>query len=83
MKVEVRLDADQSQLRTGSIARVTPRSETAGNDNIFVAEVALDNIDGSLRPGMKGSAKVIGEPHSLGWNLFHKAWESFAMMVGC
>ena len=83
MQVEVRLDADQSLLKTGSIVRLTPRSETSENKNVFIAEVALDNIDGSLRPGMKGSAKVIGEPHSLGWNLFHKAWESFAMMVGC
>ena len=41
MPVEVRLDADQSELKTGAIKRITPRSETRGNENVFIAEVAL------------------------------------------
>ncbi|NND99606.1 MAG: HlyD family efflux transporter periplasmic adaptor subunit [Pirellulaceae bacterium] len=82
MEVGIRLDADQSDKKTGSIIRIAPRSETRDNQSVYIAEVAMDNADGTLRPGMKGSAKVIGDPNPLGWNLFHKAWESFAMMVG-
>ena len=83
MPVEIRLDADQSQTLAGSIVRISPRSETRENESVYVAEVHLANRHGVLRPGMKGTVKVISEPHALGWNLLHKAWESFAMMVGC
>ena len=82
MRVEVRLDADQSQLKTGKVVRLTPRSETRDHQNIYIAEVELDHPDSTLRPGMKGTAKIISEPHSIGWNLFHKAYEKFAMLAG-
>jgi RND family efflux transporter MFP subunit len=82
MEVEIRLDAAQHQTVTGTIARISPRSETRDNQSVYVAEVKLDNHDGTLRPGMKGSVKIISDPHPLGWNLLHRAWESFAMLVG-
>jgi RND family efflux transporter MFP subunit len=82
MEVEIRLDAAQHQTVTGIVARISPRSETRENESVYVAEVRLDNHDGTLRPGMKGSVKIISDPHPLGWNLLHRAWESFAMLVG-
>ncbi len=59
----------------GTINRIHPRSEVQNSDNVFIAEVELNNTHEQLRPGMKGHAKVKGESHSLGWNLFHKPWE--------
>ncbi len=83
MEVRIRLDAAQHKTETGSVVRISPRSETRDNESVYIAEVKLENRDQVFRPGMKGTAKIISDPHPLGWNLFHKAWESFAMMVGC
>lgn len=75
MAVEVRLETDPSKVRRGTIKRIRPRSEIIESQNVFVAEVQMPNPDGSLRPGMKGTARVISKSHRLGWNLFHHAHE--------
>lgn len=49
--------------------------QTHHGTNAFIAEVAIDNQDLQLRPGMLGSARITGETHALGWSLFHKPWE--------
>ncbi len=54
------LDAHPQQRWTGTIVRIHPRSEIRDGRNVFVAEVALSNPDGLLRPGMNGSAKIFG-----------------------
>lgn len=61
----------------GQIARVHPRSELIGEANVFIAEVELDNHDGTLRPGMKGWGKVATGWRPLGWIWLHHAWERF------
>ena len=66
---------------TGMIERIHPRSEIRDADNVFIAEVVLNNSSEQLRPGMKGYARVKGETHSLGWNLFHKPWEHLKKSV--
>lgn len=83
MPVKIRFDASQHATEKGTIKRISPRSEIRGDESVFVADVMLDNRQLLLRPGMKGSAKVVSDPHPLGWNLFHKAWESLAMLIGC
>lgn len=75
MTVEFRADRDVSELWTGVIKRIRPRSEIVNDRNVFVAEVEFPNPDGTLRPGMEGDARVISKSHPLGWNLFHKAWD--------
>ncbi len=82
MSVEITLDADQSNTETGTLLRITPRSEIRASESVFVAELALSNVDGKYRPGMKGSAMISGHRHPLGWNWFHHAWESFAVWIG-
>ncbi len=81
-KVQIRLDAYPWRKWKGTIANVWPRSEVRDEDNVFIAEVRLDNADLQLRPGMKGRAKVVGESHSLAWNLFHKPCESVLLWLG-
>ena len=56
--------------------RIHPRSEVVDDESVFIAELKLDNPDGSLRPGMNGQARVESERRSLGWVLFHKPWMS-------
>ena len=40
--------------------RIAIQPET---DNVFIAEAPLDNRDSSLRPGMKGRARIITSRH--------------------
>ncbi|MFN6111911.1 MAG: efflux RND transporter periplasmic adaptor subunit [Planctomycetota bacterium] len=65
----------------GKVARVHPRSELVGESNVFIAEVELDNDDGTLRPGMKGWGKVAAGWRPLGWIWLHHAWERFRYVL--
>jgi biotin carboxyl carrier protein len=80
--VAVRLDAYPGRTWSGVISRVHPRSELRDHENIFVAEVTLENSDDLLRPGMNGQVKIAGPRHALGWNLFHKSWEALTRSLG-
>ena len=73
-EVVIRFDGIDDDF-TGTIERIHPRSEVRDGDNVFVAEVAIANTDAKLRPGMSGYARIKGQTHALGWNLFHKPWE--------
>lgn len=75
MPVEVRIDAFAGTVLAGEILRIRPRSETRHEDNVFIAEVEIDNPDSRLRPGAEGNARIIGDRRSMGWILFHRAWE--------
>lgn len=74
-QAEVRLDAFPGETWEAQISKIHPRSEIRDDQNVFIAEVALDNAGGILRPGMKGRAKVTAPDRPLGWILFHKPWE--------
>jgi len=48
---------------------------------VFVAQIQLANDSGNLRPGLKGHAKITGDHHPLGWNLFHKGFEKMRSLL--
>jgi multidrug resistance efflux pump len=80
--VEIRLEAYPWRKWEGTITNIWPRSEVREQENVFIAEVTLDNSDLQLRPGMKGRGKIIGRQHPLAWNLFHKPCESLLLWIG-
>lgn len=75
MTVEVRMDALAGEVLSGTIERVRPRSEIRNEDNVFIAEIVLNNPDHKLRPGAEGHARVISSRRCLAWVWFHRAWE--------
>ena len=76
------LDAYPGQSQRGKLHTVHPRSQVRENDNVFIAEVLLDNAGRTLRPGMKGSAKIVSSRHSLAWILFHKPYQRLIAWLG-
>lgn len=58
----------------GEVAKIHPRSEIRDGQNVFIAEVNLENPDRELLPGMSGLARVRSRIRPLGWIWFHKAW---------
>jgi multidrug resistance efflux pump len=75
MDVALQLDAFPGVSWTGRLERIHPRAEIRDETNVFIGEVALDNANHTLRPGMKGRAKVAADRHTLFWIVFHEPWE--------
>ena len=82
MSATLRLDAYPDVAWTGSVTSILPRSVTREKDNVFLAEVPLDNRDRTLRPGMKGHARICSDRTSLGWIFFHKPWGYVVSWLG-
>ena len=76
MQVAIKLDAYPFESLSGTIERIHPRAEIVEDESVFVAEVNLANERGILRPGLNGSAKIRAHAYPLGWNLFHRSWET-------
>jgi multidrug efflux pump subunit AcrA (membrane-fusion protein) len=82
MDAIVRLDACRGTTRQAAIAKINPRAETIDGEQVFVAELAIDNPGELLRPGMNGTATVLGRTHPWIWNVSHKLWENLAAACG-
>lgn len=76
MSVRIQMDAAPDMVLSARIRRIHPRAEIRDSENVFVAEAELEEQPAGLRPGMRGTAKVMTRRRPLGWNLFHKpvAW---------
>jgi hypothetical protein len=80
--VRVKLDAFPGASWSAPLTRINPRSELRDDDNVFIGEVALENIDGLLRPGMRGEAKISSGRRPLVWIILHKPWNSLLGWMG-
>ena len=76
MPVHFEFNAFPFERFSGTVEKIHPRAEVIDHQTVFVAQVQLDNRSGNLRPGLKGHAKITGDRHALGWNLFHKGFEN-------
>ncbi len=82
MQAQVRLAAFPLQTFEGKIDRVHPRAELREHKNVFVAEVNCDNSHSQLRPGMRGSARIVSGRRTVAWIWFHKAYAATLGWLG-
>lgn len=75
--VAISLDASPWQTVEGTVVRIRPRAEQRDSQTVFIAEVELPNLDGTLRPGMTGQADVTTGWHPLAWNWLHRWYGEF------
>jgi len=66
--VRVSIDGKPWQSWHGEVEHIHPRAEIRDGNNVFVAEMGLDDAD-ELQPGMAGRATLYGERRPLGWIL--------------
>ena len=81
-KVSVRFHAYPLEHFDGVIETIYPRAEAKDNTVVFLATAKIKNLDGILRPGMKGKATINTGSSYLGWNLFHQPVESLRSFIG-
>ncbi len=81
-QASVRLDAFPGRRWTGEIARVHPRAEIRDDQSVFIAEIAIPNGDGELRPGMRGAVRVDHDWQPLAWTWFRRPVTRFARWLG-
>jgi len=69
------LDAYPNEIFEQTITKIQPRATTRDGQQVFVLEARINNVDGRLRPGLKGRGRVYAGTETLGWVILHKAWE--------
>jgi len=69
------LDAYPNEIFEQTITKIQPRATTRDGQQVFILEAKIDNVDGRLRPGLKGRGRVYAGNETLGWVILHKAWE--------
>jgi len=72
MPVRMQFDAFPLRRFQATVQRIHPRAELIESENVFIAEVRLDNNGRELRPGMRGQARIEAGRFPLGWNLFRR-----------
>jgi multidrug resistance efflux pump len=80
--VALKLDAFPGRKWRGAVERVRPVAEIRDAQNVFIAEIRLQNEEGSLRPGMKGRAKVTGPVRPFVWIFLHRPYEAVLQWLG-
>jgi multidrug resistance efflux pump len=71
MDVAVRLEALPAQQLRATVTRVDTQAEVANGRSTVRTELLLQDSNEVLRPGMRGTARIIGQRRPLGWILFH------------
>ena len=66
----------------GAVENIRPRAEQRDGQQVFVAEVSLDNTASQLRPGMSGVARITSRSQPIGWILFHRPLEALIRLWG-
>ena len=82
MPISITMDAYPSQVWTGKLERIHPRTEIKDHAHVFIGELKVDNASLRLRPGMQGHARITSRQHAIGWNLFHKPWNKLMLWLG-
>lgn len=82
MRAEFYVHALPGRRMSGTLDRIHPRAELRDHENVFIAEIRIDDPDNVLRPGMNGRAKIVSDRHPLAWNLFHKSYYALRRAVG-
>ena len=81
-EVRFRFDGFGTETIIGLVDRIRPSSTIRDDENVFIAEAVLENVNGDVRPGMNGHARVYGNSRSLGWAIFHRPWEKIVTAIG-
>ena len=72
MSVKVKINSIPFESWKGVIERVHPAAEILHDNNVFVANVRINDEQGRLKPGMRGYGKISTVWRPIAWNYLHK-----------
>ncbi|MCO8122208.1 efflux RND transporter periplasmic adaptor subunit [Stieleria sp. TO1_6] len=78
----VRLAAGDGEVIELPINGIYPAAELRDDQNVFVAQINVNNPAGSLRPGMRGDAIAYGPLRPWVWSILRSGWEKTLWWVG-
>jgi len=81
MTVTARLDGAPGKKFAATLDCIKPRASADSGRNVFTADGSLDDMDETLRPGMSGTAKIIGPNRPIGWIVFHRAYRKVVDII--
>lgn len=64
-----------------TVERITPMATAVEGGNVFEVEASIDAPDNTLKPGLRGVARIEAEPRPLMWRWTHRAIEWLALKV--
>ncbi|HBE70151.1 MAG TPA: hypothetical protein DDW52_18540 [Planctomycetaceae bacterium] len=64
------------------IHRLHLRSEIRDSESVFIAEAAIANTDGSIRPGMNGNSVIHVGYRPLAWMMLRRPWNRLRNWIG-
>ncbi|MCC9643184.1 HlyD family efflux transporter periplasmic adaptor subunit [Rhodopirellula sp. JC740] len=82
MLAQIHTHAMPERVMHGEIKRIQPTATIRESENVFLAEVEMDDQEGLLRPGMKGRAIIYGDQRPIGWIVFHRPWNQLLRWLG-
>lgn len=74
--VSVKLDSQWWTSLDGRVERIYPRAEIRDDANVFIVESTIENGDGKLRPGMKGTSAIRTDRRPIIWIISHRLFET-------
>ena len=74
--VQIAFDGQPGRRHAATVTRIRPQVESRDQQPVLVVDAELPNADRSLRPGTRGTARVVGDRQPLAWTLLHRSWEA-------
>lgn len=74
-RLSIIFDAYPNEIVEEKITKIHPRATIRDGQQVFILEANIENTTGRFRPGLKGRGRVYVGTETLGWVIFHKAWE--------
>ncbi|MEO1524684.1 MAG: HlyD family efflux transporter periplasmic adaptor subunit [Planctomycetota bacterium] len=81
-RTRIRLTASHRGTIEKQIKQLYPSAELRDNNNVFIATVDVENPDGDLRPGMRGTAITYGPMRPWLWSYAHGGIEKLLWWIG-
>ena len=82
MDTRIKIDAIGGRSMDLPLQEIYPAAELRDDQNVFVGRIEVDNVDGSLRPGMRGKATAYGPMRPWVWSWIRGAFERCLWWIG-
>jgi multidrug resistance efflux pump len=81
-ETRIKIDAIGGKSLRHPIENIFPRAELREDQNVFIAKIEVENIDQTLKPGMRGEATTYGPIRPWFWSWLRGGFEKVLWWIG-